>query len=208
MSFACPTCGTDYAKKLARLERLPPRVRCHRCGTVWNPAAPDAGAEATAETTTLAVPRAAPHSAVAAAKPARLTGRLRLVSVLWTLTLVLVLAGAGGFGYAFRDHLPFVPRALPVLADVQPVWTEVDGRLRLDVEARIVNPATVVATVAGIRVKFLNGNGAWIGEVAVRVPQVDVPAAGDAAIAFQVERVPDGTASLEFAVVPAAAGPS
>jgi predicted Zn finger-like uncharacterized protein len=208
VSFACPSCGTDYSRKLARLQALPPRVRCHRCGTVWDPGAPVATAVPAADPPVAPKPQEAPATGDEVPPPARVKRRLRLAPVLWTLAALLVIGAAGGFGYAFRDRLPFMAEPLPVLADVQPVWTEVDGRMHLDVTARVLNPAGAPTTVDRVRVKFISPRGAWVGEVMVSLPPTAVAGSGEAPVRFTVERVPDGTASLEFVVVPVGHGAS
>jgi predicted Zn finger-like uncharacterized protein len=225
VSFACPSCGTDYARKLARLDTLPAKVRCHRCGTVWHPAPPgrDTGPAATAALPDAALGDAGPPDfsaelarakakarANAASPNTPVTGRRRawLAPALWALALLLLVGAAGAFGYAYRDALPFLEAPKPVLADVVPAWTEVNGRLRLDVEAVLVNDGNRPATIDRVRVKFLSAQRAWIGERMVALPGVEVAAGSRTAIAFSVDQVPDGTASLEFVLGPSDDPPS
>jgi predicted Zn finger-like uncharacterized protein len=226
VSFACPSCGTDYARKLARLDTLPAKVRCHRCGTVWHPVPPGQEAEPAppAEVAPAARPDAAPPDFAAELARAKakvqanaalpmtsvLPGRRRawLAPALWTLALLLLIGAGGAFGYAYRDALPFLAAPKPVLADVVPAWTEVNGRLRLEVAAAVVNDGNRPATIDRVRVKFLSAQRAWIGERMVALPGIEVPAGSRTAIAFTVDQVPDGTASLEFVLGPSDDPPS
>ncbi len=212
VSFACPSCGTDYARKLARLDTLPAKVRCHRCGTVWQPVPPHAEAP---EPTPVRTPAPRPEPEVrrerqprpAPPKPPRSApsdARKLLVGGLWAVALLLLVGGMASFGYAYRDHIPLLAGSAPVLAEVHPAWTEVDGGLRLAVSARAVNEGRRDVAVDRVRVKFLSRQGAWIGEVMVRVGRVPIPAGGDVGLDFAVDEVPDGTASLEFVLLPSA----
>ena len=204
MSFACPSCGTDYSRKLAQLDTLPAKVRCHRCATVWQPTPPHVEAAdpppqpaAPSRRAAVATPAVATPAATKATRP---PGRA-LAWGLWAVALLLLAGGIGAFGHAYRDRIPFLAEPLPVLAEVQPAWTEIDGTLRLTVAARAINEGGRDTAIDRVRVKFLSAQGAWIGETTVDVGRTPIASGGDAELAFTVERVPDGTMSLEFVLL-------
>lgn len=209
MSYACPSCGTDYARKLAQLETLPAKVRCHRCGTVWQPTSPSPEPRRRVEALPEPEPAAAPASVPPppAPPPAPAARRSRLGPALWALALLLLAGGLGGVGYAYRDVLPWFAGPAPVLTEVQPAWTEVNGQLRLLVDATIANEGKRPAVIEAVRVKFLSAQRAWIGEAMVAVPPIAVAAGEAAPIDFTVDRVPDGAAALEFVLVPSRQAP-
>lgn len=226
---ACPNCGTGYALESDVLERPRLKLRCRRCRTVWDPRqplapgpaadpeptsvdeAPAAAAlesahaspvEATAERVEAAAGKGGP---AADAAPAPGSGRRRALLVgVYALSAVLALGGLGSLGYAFRDQIPGfgAPMAAPELVDVQPQW-RVEGEVRrLIVAARISNPSDEATSVRHVHVKFLSGQGAWIGERLVIMDEVVVEGHGDVAIEVGVEDLPPGTASLELSIVP------
>jgi predicted Zn finger-like uncharacterized protein len=222
---ACPQCGTGYHLAPETLERARLRLRCRRCRHVWDPRHPlgehgpmPADAVAAGEETALvgAVADAledggADDAAAAAGEEVAPAGaataaprppRWRLAAMLYTLAGLLVLASGAGFGWAYRDALPFLAAPLPALTEVQPAWRgDAQGR-RLVVSAQVENPGDATMEIRRVRVKFLSVQGAWIDETVVEVPAVTVPAGGTSQLEMAVDRLPEGTASLELSVVP------
>jgi hypothetical protein len=68
----------------------------------------------------------------------------------------------------------------------------------------VENPGDAATAIRRVRIKFLSAEGAWIDEIVVEVPALTVPAGGTGEIEMAVDRLPEGTASLELSVVPAA----
>ncbi|NBB70855.1 MAG: hypothetical protein GVY33_11135 [Alphaproteobacteria bacterium] len=216
MHVACPQCGTGYQLSPATLERDPLRLRCRRCRHVWEPPRPLAGtafaADATAAADETATPPAEPGSpapAPAVAEPdepaAAATPRRRrrgLALGLYALAAVLLVAGAGGFAWAYRDALSFAAAPRPHLVDVEPAWRAAAGGRRLVVAADVENPGPVAAEIRRVHVKFLSAQGAWIDQTVVEVPPLRVPAGASGRLEMAVDRLPEGTASLELSVVP------
>jgi len=221
---ACPQCGTGYQLAPAMLERARLRLRCRRCRHVWDPrhpldgappaAAPEAPAGGEAALAAAMAPAvddpvadadsAAPRSAPRErATTARLRPqRRRLAAMLYALAGMLVLASGAGFAWAYRDALPFVAGPLPALTDVEPAWRSDGPERRLVVSARVQNPGAAATEIRRVRVKFLSAQGAWIDETVLEVPAVTVPAGGTSQLEMAVDRLPEGTASLELSVVP------
>ncbi|MEO1089970.1 MAG: MJ0042-type zinc finger domain-containing protein [Pseudomonadota bacterium] len=219
MTYACPSCGTDYSRKLQSLAELPPKVRCHRCGTVWPPAVEAAPGDQVLPSEAAADVDPALDAAVAAIDQEPPTGepavpvaaprvrerRLlhRLARPLAIAAVALVIAAGGGFAYAYREHLPTFGETSPTLHDVVPSWATADGARHLAVAAAVANPARVPATIDRVRVKFLSARGAWIGEVIVEVPETVVAPGASAPLSLSLDELPDGTVSLELSIVPA-----
>jgi predicted Zn finger-like uncharacterized protein len=228
---ACPQCGTGYNLKPDMLERERLRLRCRHCRHVWDPRRPlqevrapaatpstetaavdadeddlaEAVARALDEGVDTAPERREGEAAIAAVAdhPAPRPPRHRLAAMLYALAAVLTVASLGGIGWAYRDALPFASVPLPALTNVQPAWRgDGDGR-RLVVSAEIANPGAEPTEIRQVRVKFLSAQGAWIDETVVDVPAVTVPAGASSTFEMAVDRLPEGTASLELSVVPA-----
>jgi hypothetical protein len=145
---------------------------------------------------------AAPEVAATTAAPR--PPRRRLAAMLFALAGVLLVASGGGLAWAYRDALPFVDAPLPQLTDVRPAWTRDEEGRRLTLSARVENPTGAVAEIRRVRIKFLSAEGAWIDETVVRVPALTVPGGEDRRLEIAVDRLPEGTASLELSVVPEA----
>lgn len=155
-------------------------------------AAEDAGADA------VGVPAAAPSPTAAPRPPRR-----RLAAMLFAVAGLLVLAAGTGFAWAYRDTLPFVAAApSPALTEVEPAWRGDAEARRLVLSARVENPGDGAVEIRRVRVTFLNAQGAWIGETMVEIPALTVPAGGRSTLEMAVDRLPEGTASLELSVVP------
>ena len=222
MHVACPECGTGYRLEPATLERDRLRLRCRRCRHVWDPrhplgdppSTPDAppreeAALADAVARALdgddepeAGPTGAPEVTAPTAEPR--PPRRRLAAMLFALAGVLLVASGGGLAWAYRDALPFVGAPLPQLTDVRPAWTRDEDGRRLTVSARVENPTGATAEIRRVRIKFLSGEGAWIDEAVIEVPALTVPGGEDRRLEIAVDRLPEGTASLELSVVPEA----
>ena len=219
MHVACPQCGTGYQLSPATLERDPLRLRCRRCRHVWEPPRPPAADEpvAAADATPAVdeppatppteagsgggVPaRTEPEAPAVAATPRR--PRRGLAVGLYALAAVLVVAGAGGFAWAYRDALSFAAAPRPHLVDVEPAWRTRDGGRRLVIAAGVENPGPVAAEIRRVHVKFLSAQGAWIDQTVVEVPPLRVPAGASGRLEMAVDRLPEGTASLELSVLP------
>ncbi len=224
MHVACPQCGTGYQLEPATLERARLRLRCRRCRHVWDPRHPFGAAAPASGDGVMAGEEAALADAVAhaldddaadaaadagPAAPSELAAtaaprppRRRLAAMLYALAGLLVLASGAGLGWAYRDALPFLAAPLPALTDVQPAWrSDAQGR-RLMVSAQVENPGDAATEIRRVRVKFLSAQGAWIDETVVEVPALTVPAGGSSQLEMAVDRLPEGTASLELSVVP------
>jgi len=217
---ACPQCGTGYQLSPATLERDPLRLRCRRCRHVWEPRPLAATEPAPAADDTAAVedppamPPAEPGRADIApalaewgeaAAATAVSPRLRrrgLAMGLYALAALLLVAGAGGFAWAYRDALSFAAAPRPQLVNVEPAWRAEAGGRRLVVSAEVENPGPVAAEIRRVHVKFLSAQGAWIDQTVVEVPPLRVPAGATSRLEMAVDRLPDGTASLELSVVP------
>ena len=218
MHVACPHCGTRYQLTPATLERDPLRLRCRRCRHVWEPPRPLAASEpapAAADTAAEDAPATppaepgrrdtAPASARSGGPAAALSPRLPrrgLAIGLYALAALLLAAGAGGFAWAYRDTLAFAVAPRPQLVDVEPAWRAAAGGRRLVVSAEVENPGPVTAEIRRVHVKFLSAQGAWIDQTVVEVPPLVVPAGATSRLEMTVDRLPEGTASLELSVVP------
>jgi predicted Zn finger-like uncharacterized protein len=205
---ACPQCGTGYQLEPATLERPRLRLRCRRCRHLWDPRQPFVEDESPADAapaTLVDEADAAPETASGpAATAAPGAPRRRLAAMLYALAGLSVLASGAGFGWAYRDVSPFTAPPLPTLTEVEPAWTRAETGRRLVVSARVENPGDAATAIRRVRIKFLSAEGAWIDEIVVEVPALTVPAGGTGEIEMAVDRLPEGTASLELSVVPAA----
>jgi predicted Zn finger-like uncharacterized protein len=220
---ACPECGTGYRLEPATLERQRLRLRCRRCHRVWDPrhpfgepAAPSEREAALAEAVARALEahdgedaRDAPEVDAATPPVASATGaprppRRRLRTMLYALAGLMLLASGGGMAWAYRDALPFLGAPLPALTDVQPAWRDGDDGRRLVVSAQVENPGDDATEIRRVRVRFLSAEGAWIDETVVEVPALTVPAGGSSRLEMAVDRLPEGTASLELSLLPVA----
>jgi predicted Zn finger-like uncharacterized protein len=222
---ACPQCGTGYRLEANALERERLRLRCRRCRQVWDPSRPLAtptAAPVAAEVIpadVLAEPgdgdeparptRGGGEPDAGGAIPAELAAagasrppQRRAAALLYAFAAVLMLASGAGFGWAYRDAVPFLAAPLPEFTEVRPAWRGDAQARRLTLSAQVANPGDAATEIRRVRVKFLSRQGAWIDETVVEVPGVTVPAGGTGRLEIAVDRLPEGTASLELSVVP------
>lgn len=214
MHVVCPHCGTGYTLGDAMAARARLRLRCRHCREVWDPHArpePTSEPEPEPEPGPAPGPGPAPEpaasavavsSAPVAAAGASAPPKWRMVAVLYLLASLALVGGASALGWAYRGALPSPAASLPQLSEVEPTWRSDERGRRLWVSAAVDNPGGEPAEVRRVRVKFLSAQGAWIAETVVDVTPVTVPPGGSAAVEMAVDRLPEGTASLELSVLP------
>lgn len=206
MHVACPECGTGYTLNDETLQRPRLRLRCHKCGHVWDPRRPlGEAAPPTPPVADTATESAADAPGETRPEPVRGRSpgaRRNLSTGLLAAAMLLAVAGMGGVGYGLRDRLPGFGQPLPELTDVVPEWRDGEQGRRLVIGAVLHNPDDEGTEVDRVRVKFLSEHGAWIDEIVVDVPAV-VVAAGEAThVEIELAGLPEGTASLELSAVP------
>lgn len=199
MHVACPHCGTAYTLSDAMVARPRLRLRCRRCREVWEPRAPDDAEPAPVVEAEAPPP---PHQPAAPAPSTAARPRWRLAAVLYVAASLALVGGASVLGWVYRDGLPPTAAPLPQLSEVEPVWRSDEQGRRLLVSAAVDNPSGEPTEVRRVRVKFLSAQGAWIAETVVDVTPVTVPPGGSAPLEMAVDRLPEGTASLELSVLP------